>query len=373
MTTPMKKMIIGLVVVFGGLVLFNIVRKLMTEEMMSHFQPPPMVISADYAKLELWQPFVSSVGTLQAVNGVAVTTESPGIITAINFQSGQFVKQGQLLIRIDDSVERADLENNQAQLKLAQLNYNRQKDLVRQKAAPQSALDEAQANLIKAQAAVDRSQALINQKNIVAPFDGKLGIRLVNLGQFVSAGTQFVSLQSLNPLYANFSLPEQYLKSVYVNQPVVLQINAYPNQTFSGQITAINSTSTVTTHNIDIQATIPNDHGYLYPGLFTNIKVIFPTKQQVITVPQTSISSSLFGDSIFIIKEEGKDKNNKPVLKVNREYVVTGEQRGDRVAITQGIKAGNRVVTSGQLKLNDGTRVVIDANEKLPVNQNLTP
>lgn len=360
MTKPMKKMMIALIIIFGGLLIFNIVRALFMKEMFAHFQPPPMVISTTKAKAENWHPYISAIGTLQAVNGVFVSTEAAGIIAQIFFNSGQLVKKGQPLISLNDSIERATLEDNQASYKLAYLNFRRQQDLLKQRATPQSSVDEAEAKLAQSKAAIDKTIAMIAQKNIVAPFDGKIGIRKINIGQYVSPGTQMVDLQSLNPLYLNFSIPEQNLKSIYPGQTVLLSVDVYPNVWFKGQINAINSSSNISTHNIELQATIPNGDLKLYPGLFANIHLLLPLQENVVTLPQTAISSSLYGDSVFVVKSEEKGRDGKPILRVHRRYVKTGDQRENQIAILDGLQPNEEVATSGQLKLDDGTTVAIN-------------
>lgn len=371
MTKPMKIMVLFLIIVFGGLVAFNLFRAFMIKRFFASFEPPPAIISATFAKNQVWDPVINSTGLIKSVNGVAISTEQAGIITDILFQSGQLVKKGQLLIRIDDSVERARLQDNQAALKLAQLNFIRQNDLLEKRATPKSSADEAQSKLTQAQASVAGTQAVIAQKNIIAPFDGKIGIRNINIGQYVSPGTEMVSLQSLNPLYLNFSLPEQYLKDIYINQLVTLKVDVYPNTVFAAQITAVDAEVDAKTHNILVQATVPNPNFKLYPGLFAMLQIHQPQKRNVITVPQTAVTSSLYGDTVFVIENKGKDKNDKPILKVYQRFVETGDQRGDEIEIVRGLKANEEVVTSGQLKLSDDMRVDINNDVKMvPTLQN---
>jgi membrane fusion protein (multidrug efflux system) len=361
----MKVMIITLTIVFGGIFLWNVFRHYMIEKFLAENQSPPVTISATTAKTENWFPYLTTIGTLAAINGVSISTQIGGIVTAITFNSGQHVKKGELLIKLDDTIEQADLLNNEAQLKLAQLNYQRNATLFKKHAVSEQNYDQALAQYTEAQAAVEKTQAIIAQKNITAPFDGKIGIRNVNIGQYVSPGTALVSLQSLDPLYVNFYLPEQELRMIQPKQAIQLQIDAYPHQFFLGQLNAVDSLVNVQTHNIKVQAIIPNKQEQLYPGLFATIKVLLPKLENAITVPQTAIAYSLFGNSVFLIQQAGKDEKGKPILRVTQTYVTIGEERDNKVVVLKGLKSGDLVATSGQLKLDNGTQVLIN-NSVLP-------
>lgn len=360
MSKQMLRIIIALAIVFGGILLWNLFKNYQTQRYFANFQPPAVTITAMPAKAESWQPYINAVGILAAVNGVAVSTQIGGIVKSINFNSGDMVKKGDLLVQIDDSVEQAEIQGNRAQVFLTAANLDRYKRLQEKKYAAVIDYDQALANNQQATANLNKTQAIIDQKHISAPFDGKIGIRLVNLGQYIAPGTQLVSLQSIDPIFVNFSVPEQHLKSVRTGQTVLFNVDTHPGVTFKGTLTAINSVVDDQTHNIQLQATIPNKEGQLYPGLFANIRVVLPEYKNTVVVPQTAIDASLFGSSVFVISEKGKDKEDKPIQIVNRRYVKTGEQRDNKVAILEGIKPGEWVVTSGQLKLDNGTRVVID-------------
>jgi len=361
-------MIIALFIVFGGIFGWDALRSYFMHQFFANFQLPPVTISSTKAKAQTWQPFLSTIGTLEAVNGVDISPEVSGTIEAIYFTSGEIIQKGDPIIKIDDRIELADLENNQAELKLAKLDYQRTKNLYEKKAVSKAKLDQSQAQLTQAQAAVDKSNALVQEKNITAPFTGKLGIRQVNLGQYLSPGATIVTLQALTPIFINFSLPEQDLRSLHVEQTIEIKVDTYPDKIFHGKITAINAKVDIHTHNILVQATLPNKNQLLYPGQFVNVKVLLPIKKNVITVPQTAVAYNLFGNSVFVIHQYGKDKNGKPILKVTRVYVTTGMQKSGQVAILTGIKAGDEVVTSGQLKLENNTRVVINNSVKLQHN-----
>ena len=360
MRRRMLIMIIALIIVFGGIFGWNILRSYFMKKYFANFQPPPVTISAVTAKNSTWTPSISAVGTLAAINGVSVSTEQSGNITDINFESGQMVKQGDLLIQIDDSVDQAQLQSAQATLALAKLSYQRYQKLYTEQAVSEQNRDQIFTNMQTAQASVNQIQATIAQKHITAPFTGKIGIRKVNLGQYVSPGTQLVSLQQMDPLFVNFSIPEQYLGSISLGQAIELEVAGYPKQSFVGKITAINSTVDTQTHNIQLQGTIPNKDNKLYPGLFANIKVMQPTQENVISVPQTAITYSLFGNSVYVIYDDGKDKDGKTIQRVKQVFVSTGAEYKDNIIITDGLKAGEQIVTSGQLKLDNATQVIVN-------------
>lgn len=364
----MKIMVIALIIFFGLLFGYNFAKAMMIKIFMSRYQPPPVAVSATKAVATTWHPVINTVGTLVAVNGVQLNSQQAGQLIKINFTSGQMVKAGDPLVQLDDAIDQQDLLNYSAQLKLAQVSYNRLSKLLSSKVVAQAEVDKAQAKLQEAQSAVNKTKVIINQKNIVAPFAGKIGIRLVNLGQFIAAGTPIVSLQSLDPLYVQFSLPEQNLPQLYVGQDINVKVDGYKGKVFHGKINAINANVNTDTHNILVQATLANPQLILYPGMFANVEVILPSQQQVITVPQTSIYYNLYGDSAFIIKETGKDKKGKPILTAKQVFVKVGEARGNEVAILKGISANDEVITSGQLKLHDGAQVVIN-NEGAPENK----
>lgn len=345
------------------------VKKIMFMWFIAHYQPPSVTISATNAESKTWQSYLSAVGTFTAINGVDISAEVAGIIEEIRFTSGQLIKKGEPLFILRNDVEQANLKSNQARLQLAQINYDREKTLYHKHVTSQSQLDIRYAELLEAQGSVESVQAQIKQKTITAPFDGKLGIRQVNLGQYVAPNTIMVTLQSLNPLYVMFSVPEQYLTNLSLGQDIDVTVN-FGNQEIiaKGKITAMNAKVEQTTRNILVEATIPNDKNELYPGMYGLVKVWLPARQNTIVVPQTAISYSLSGDYIFIIKDEkdeNKLKDDEHNLHVYRQYVKVGERRGDEVAILEGLNVGDKIVTSGQLKLQNGTHVTIDNRVKL--------
>lgn len=359
----LKRMIImavALIIFFGAIFGFGLVRSIMMQRFIANFKIPPVSVTTAKVQSLVWEPMLSATGSLVAINGVQVTSEVSGLVEKILFDSGSLVRKGDLLIQLDDAEDLQDLKNFQAKLNLADINYERQRKLYKTGSTAASALDEALATLQQSQAAVGKTEVLIEKKAIRAPFDGKIGIRQVNLGQFVNPGSALVSLQALNPLYVHFYLPEQDLKSLYLNQRVLIKVEGQPEKTFEGKITALNSEVNAQTRNLLVQATIPNPQLLLYPGMFAEVSVVLPQKSQVLTVPQTAVAYNLFGDSIFVVKKDGKDRKGNPATTVNLVYVTVGERRGNQVAILKGVKAGDEVVTSGQLKLQDGSSIAIN-------------
>lgn len=352
MSKPMKWMVIFLAVVFGGIIGFNLVRTYFTNQFFAHFKPPPAHIAAHPALEETWHPYLSSIGNFVAQKGVEINSEVGGIVTKISFESGQHVEEGALLVQLDDSVDQATLLDNQALLTLAELNYKRQMELIKTNATSISAVDQARSQLKSAEASIAKTKALIAQKHITAPFSGQLGIRKINLGDYVTAGTtKMVSLQWLDELFIEFTVPEQQLPNLATDQPIKITSDAFPGKAFNGKISAINSKVDPQTHNVLAQAIVPNPKHKLLPGMFGHIAIELPALNQVVTVPNTAIDYTLYGDSVFVVK---KDQT------VERTFVVVGEQQNNRVMIKSGLKPGDIVVDSGQLKLQNGASVIVD-------------
>lgn len=361
MSKPMTRMVIYVGIFFLLVFGWYGIKKIFIGYMMSHYKMPPVTISSIAVVEKDWQSFLESVGTLSAVNGVDLSTEAAGIVSQIHINSGQQVKKGDPIVELDTSLQKAELKDKEARLKLARMDYERDKKLYERKVQAQSVLDKSLANLLQAEAGFEMVNAEIKQKTITAPFDGRVGIKLVNVGQYVSPGTPIVTLQSLKPLYVDFNLPEQYIKDLYINQAVDVAVNYQNQKPIRGFVSAVNAKVDQTTRNILVQATIPNDNQSLYPGMYALVKVWLKQSGRKLVVPQTAISYSLSGDYVFVIKNEGDKKN--PDLHVYRQYVKVGERRGDEVVILNGLKKNDLVVSSGQLKLRNGAAVLI--NNKL--------
>ncbi|HXI84604.1 MAG TPA: efflux RND transporter periplasmic adaptor subunit [Verrucomicrobiae bacterium] len=339
--------------------------------MAAKFAPPPTAVTTAMAKTERWQPVLSAVGSLKAVNGVTVSTDLAGIISRISFQSGATVKKGDLLVKLDSSQEEAQLHSAEARRDLAKLSLDRQRDLRASGAVSQSDYDSAESEFRQAAAAVDDARAHIARKTITAPFDGLIGIRQVDLGQYLDVGAPIVPLQSTDPIYVNFSLPQENLGQIAIGKKLHVKANGVAGDQFEGEITAVDSRFDESTRNILIQGTVANAENRLRPGMFVNVEVIQP-EQDVVSIPATSINYAPYGDSVFVVKEiQGPDgKSFKGAL---QQFVKTGTTRGDQASIISGVKAGDEVVSSGVFKLRSGIPVQVN-NSVQPGNEaNPTP
>jgi membrane fusion protein (multidrug efflux system) len=370
MSKTMWGVIILILVVLIGTITFDVIKQKMVSAYMKNFKIPAQTVETIKAKTQTWKPRLYAVGSLKAINGVNVSPEVAGQVIAIRFKSGDTVKKGQSLVQLDDAFDKSKLRNDMAALKLAQVQYMRQEHLIKTGATSQQSLDEANASLAQKKADVSGDRVTISKKNVRAPFSGKIGIRLINLGEYVSAGTALVSLQSMNPLFIDFNLPEQNLNKLHVDQPVKVTIGAYPDKDFEGKIIALNSTVDVDTRNVQVRAEIPNTDGELYPGVFGNVYVILPQDKNVVTIPQTAINYTLYGDSVYIVKQD-KDKNGKPVLRAIQQPITLGMQRGDSVEVLKGLKAGQEIVSAGQVKIQNKSEIVV--NDTMVIKQGAQP
>ncbi len=360
MTVAVGSLIILLGIVFG--VLYG-TQKIISDGL-ANYSPPPVAISASPAELESWDVYVKAVGTLSAVNGVEITSEVGGLIKEIYFASGIDVEEDQVLVQLEDKVEQANLRSYSAQLQLAKINYERDKKLLNNRAISKTDFDTVAAKLKEAEAQVERTRALIEQKQIRAPFSGRLGIRKLNVGDYVTSGDELVTLQSLDYLHIDFFVPEQYFPRLFAGQAVRFSVQAFPGRVFTAKVTAINAKIDQDTRNIQVRASINNDAFELLPGMFANMQIVLEQNQPRVTVPQTAIDYSLHGDSVYIVVEKNQD-TGESVHMVERRYITLGERRNHRVAIIDGVTQGEQVVTTGQLKLNNGARVNIDNSVEL--------
>ena len=353
--------IIVLLIVFGGIFGFKAFVNSKIAAAMAHMPAPVVTVSAATAQIEHWHPQLQAVASLAAVQGVDVTPQIAGNVTAINFHSGQWVQAGTLLVQVDDSNQLAQLASDQAQLHLAKTNLKRTQKLIATKAASQSQLDSAQATYQTDVAAIKDIQATLNKLAIRAPFSGHLGIRQVNVGQYLTPGTKIVDLQSWSPLYANFTLPQSDLQNISVGTPVQLQTDALPDQTFTGKVSALGSSVNSTTRQIEVQAIIDNAKNQLRPGLFGELTVVRDSTENILTIPVSAISYNTYGDYVYVISQETKGGKSTEVA--HQQVIKPGKQRNGMVEILSGLKQGDQVVTAGQVKLVDGSLVKI-SNEK---------
>jgi multidrug efflux system membrane fusion protein len=360
--------IVGLLLVLlvGGLVGFNAFRAKMIAQFFANNKPPPASVSIAEAKSEVIPNLLTAVGDLAAVHQVNVTSDVSGRITDIMFAAGSEVKAGAPLVQLFDAPEQGDLASFKAQATVAQLSLDRAKQLASRQFGPQATVDSAQAAYDQANAGIAKTQAIISQKLVRAPFDGELGVRKVEVGQYLTAGTQIVSLTDLDVLYANFTVTEKQSAQLKVGQIVQIVVDAYPGRRFEGKITTIEPQISTETRNIRVQATIQNPEHILKPGMFTTTTVVLPDKPPVITVPETSVDYTLYGDSVFLITEK-KEDDGKTSLTVVRTFVQTGNRIQGRAEIVKGLKSGDRVVAVGQLKLQPGAAVTISADPPPPI------
>jgi len=352
--------IVGLLLALlvGGLVGFNAFRSHMIAQFFANNKPPPITVSVAEANAEVVPNLLTAVGDLAAVHQVNVTSDVNGRITDILFTAGAEVKAGSKLLQLYDAPEQADLANFRAQAKVAELSLDRAKQLAARQFGPQATVDQAQASFDQASAGIARTEAVISQKLVRAPFDGVLGVRRVEVGQYLTAGTQIVTLTDLSRVYTNFTVTEKDSGTLQVGQVVRVSVDAYPGKVFEGKITTIEPQISSDTRNIRLQGTLENPEKILKPGMFATTTVVLPEKPAVVTVPETAVDYTLYGDSVFLIHEE-KAEDGKVNLTAVRTFVRTGDRVNGRAVILSGVKAGDRVVAVGQLKLQSGAAVAI--------------
>jgi len=321
---------------------------------------PPSVVSSTVVEAQEWELTLSAVGSLEAVQGVTVTADTPGRVTEILFSGGAEVKAGDILIRQDASSELAQLRAAQASAALAKANLDRTTELLRKNVASKSEFDAVDARYKEAVAQADNIRTSIDKKTVKAPFDGRLGIRLINIGKDLGSGDPIVSLQAVDPIYVNFSLPQQDLPKLKLGLNVRLTSDAVLNKTFTGAVTAINPEIDPTTRSVKVQATFDNQDHTLLPGMFASVNVVLPTIESVLVVPVTAVAYATYGDSVFVISEEKNDDSTVSGLIAQQHFVRLGRSRGDFVAIEAGVKAGEQVVSAGVFKLRNGAPVTIN-------------
>ena len=324
------------------------------------FVPPPETATSAAVKADLWETSLTAVGTLNAVQGVTVGAELVGKVVKIAFEAGTSVKKGDILLRQDTSSEEAQLPGAVAQAALSRTNLDRAEQLFAKGIIARADLDNAIANAAQAQAQVENIRATIAKKTLSAPFNGRLGIRQVNLGQILREGDPIVILQSLDPIYVDFTLPQQQLPLVSLGLPVRVTGDAIPGVTIEGRITAMNPQVDAETRSIKVQATVVNRTGKLRPGMFVNVAVGLPIRQKVLAIPATAILYAPYGDSVFVIEAQKVGKDGKGVRTLRQQFVRLGEKRGDFVAVTTGLKDGEIIVSTGVFKLRNGQSVVVD-------------
>jgi len=363
--------------VFGMLALFFVLadmkafqfRKMSSSPMVM----PATTVSSAPVKEENWPPVLSAVGSVSPVQGTIVSTELGGTVSEIGFQNGTVAKKGDLLVKLDASQEEALLRSAEAEVELSRADLERTRALATKKVVSSSDLDAAESKFRRLTAVVDQMQSNIRKKTIVAPFDGQLGIRQVNVGQMINSGQPVVALQSLDPVFADFALPQQHFAKLSAGLEVRVTTDAVPGRVFNGKLTAVNSMVDVATRNVTVQATLENPDHVLRPGMFAKLEVELPEKHKTLVVPGSAISYAPFGDSVFVIEKKKDEKTGKELQTIRQQFVRVGEARGDFVAITDGLKPNETIVSTGVFKLRNSMPVTIN-NDLAPKPQlNPTP
>lgn len=383
MTRRMIVMLVCVGLLVAALVGFNLFRAHMIAKFMAGNAAPPATVTATVARYQAWQPQLAAVGSLRAVRGVDVTTEMAGLVRDIAFRSGQDVKAGQLLVELNADTDKAQLAALEAAAELAKTVYERDRAQYEIKAIAKAQLDADAADLKSKLAQVAQQTALVAKKTIRAPFAGRLGITTVNPGQYLNPGDTIVTLQTVDPIYVDFYLPQQQLGQLAIGQSVIVETNAYSGRTFTGKILSINPKVDTNTRNVQIEALVDNHDRKLLPGMYANVKVDAGAGQRYLTLPQTAITYNPYGATVFVVKNgneqsaqgtaKGKEAQGKTLPVAQQVFVTPGPTRGDQVAVTKGIAEGTQVVTSGQLKLKNGTPLVIDNRVQPADSPNPTP
>jgi membrane fusion protein (multidrug efflux system) len=326
----------------------------------SQFVPPPETVTTAVVQSETWEETITAVGSLEAVQGVTVAAEMSGRVVRIAFQAGSRVQAGDLLVQLDTESEKAQLRSAEATLELARIDWERKKKLRERNTISEAEFDNVDARYKQARAEVERIQAVIDKKTIRAPFAGRLGIRLVNLGQILNEGDPIVSLQSLDPIYVNFLLPQQQLARVEPGMTVRVTTDALTGQVFEGTVTAINPQVDAATRNVEMQATLPNGAERLRPGMYANVEVVLPQRQPVLAIPATAVLYAPYSDSVFVVEEKKNEPGGASGKVIRQQFVQLGEARGDYIAVTSGLEAGQTIVSTGAFKLRNDQAVVVD-------------
>jgi membrane fusion protein (multidrug efflux system) len=358
-----KRMIIMLVIaalLVGGVVWFQHFKNTMIAKAMKGHANPPQTVSTIVVTESTWVPTIEALGSLIASKQANLSAEVGGLVTAIHFESGQKVKADAPLVELNHAPLVAQLDQLQAQAALAETNLKRDEAQLKIQAISQAVVDTDRATLKSVQAQVEAQKALIAQKTIVAPFSGQLGIRQVNLGQYLAAGTPVVTLQKLDPMEIDFSVPQSQIDLVHVGMKAQVKSSAVPGETFEARITAIEPQVDTATRNLKVRARIPNPRGELLPGVFATVHITEGGPRRYVTLPNAAVAYNPYGATVFIVKEEGKGPDGKPRLTAQQRFVTTGLTRGDQVAILKGLKAGETVITAGQIKLRNGTSILVN-------------
>jgi membrane fusion protein (multidrug efflux system) len=353
--------------VLGAVFGFEAFKSVMIGKFMKTLANPPQTVSTMTAVSQEWRSQLEAVGSVRAVNGANLSAQVAGTVSAIHFQSGSDAKKNDLLLELMAEDDIAHLDALKATASLAKITYERDSTLLKTKAVSEQTVDTDKGNLMNAEALAAQQQALVDYKFIRAPFSGRIGIRQVDLGQYLAAGTTIVTLQQLDPIYIDFYVPQQALAQIKVGQVVSGKVDTFPDQTSVGKISAINSLVDTTTRNVQIRATMQNKDDLMLPGMFATVNISTSVPQHYVTLPQTAVAYNSYGNIVYLVDDKGKDANGQPQLVARQTFVTTGATRGDQVAVLSGVKDGDVVVTAGQIKLRDGTPLKVN-NAVQPAN-----
>jgi len=366
----MKIMLISLAILFGGIFIYKVIGGLMLKHFMAT-RSHVVTVSTTVAHYEMWQPKRVASGSMRAIRGVNVTTELAGLVQTIYFTPGASVNKGDVLLQLNADNDIALQHSLEAQAELAKVTYNRDKAQFAVQGVSKQTVDTDAANLKNLTAQVAQQAAIVQKKTIVAPFTGRLGINLVNPGQYINRGDAIVMLQTLDPIYVDFYVPQQALSKLKVGISVNVTLDAFPDKIFTGKVTTINPGVDDTTRNVEVEATIANPKAELAPGMFVTVQAVTGASLKYITLPQSVVTFNPYGEIVFVVRKTGKDWKGKPTQIATQAFVKTGDTLGDKIAILSGLKDGDVVVTSGQLKLKNNSEVTIDNSVK--ESTNLTP
>ncbi len=360
--------LIGIFAIIAGIKVLQIFSMISAGKSMV---PPPTTVTSAKVQKGDWAPSLTAIGSITPVQGATISAELPGMVSEIGFESGRPVKKGDILVKLDSSAEQAQLRSSQADAELARADFDRARDLSQRKVISKAELDAASSKYMQRKAVVDNMQSVINKKEIHAPFDGIAGIREVNPGQMVPAGQKLVTLQALDKVFVDFSLPQQELGKVKVSMPVKMTTDAIEGRQFDGTLSAINSAIDAATRSVSLQATIDNADHALRAGMFARVEVLLPEIKSTLFVPTTAVAYAPYGNSAYVIEKKKDEKTGKDSLVIRQQFIRTGETRGDFVAITEGLKEGDEVVSTGVFKMRNGMNVAVD--NKLAPKAKLSP
>jgi membrane fusion protein, multidrug efflux system len=360
MIKRMVIMLVAVAIVFGGIFGFQLFKAAMIKKFITALGNPPQTVSVTRAGHSEWQTRIEAIGSLRAVKGADLSLELSGVVESISFNSGDDVAEGAQLLKLRTADDVARLESLQAIAALNEITNERDQKQFKMQAVSQATLDTDAANLKNARAQVVQQQAVIDKKILRAPFAGHLGIRAVDLGQYLGPGTVIVTLQALDPIYADFFVPQQAVDQIRLEQTVAVHVDAFKDQTFSGKISAINPKVDTGSRNVQVRATLQNADHKLLPGMYATVEIATGSSQNYVTLPQTAITYNPYGDTVYVVDNKGAGADGKPQLTARQTFITIGPTRGDQVAVLKGVEDGDTVVTAGQIKLHNGSVVLID-------------